>query len=967
MQKKIRYLFVIFTLFSLSACVETQKSNPAPKPNYYAGRPLLQIDPGGHKALIMDVVFTPDGRYLVSASADKLIRVWDIETGETVRTLRGEIGVGDEGQIYAMALSPDGRWLAAAGFMGSNTKYQDAIRLYDFSTGKLVALLRGHTDVVLSLAFSPDSRYLVSGQGGISNHIALLWDVKSQRGLQVLRGHTDDIYAVAFSPDSKRVVTGSYDHSLRLWQVNNGKLIAILKGHTDKVQSVAFSPKDGNIVSGSWDHSIRIWDGQSGGFIKTLANQGTQVASLSFSPNGRYLLSGVGDGRNNNCHVYSFPNGTELASYNAHDNIVLATAISPDGRWAATAGGSNQEIHIWNLQTRKLKQRLVGVGASIWAVGFSKDGKSLAWGKTSKRVSPSNRGPLEYQISFPTTSRPLGSPKELKTDDNYLRAQNQWREWSLGTSSGKTGKNAILEIRHQNRIQARIERDATNGVAHLSYSFSPNGETIISGGIGGILTAYSRTGKKLGDYIGHTSSIWAVAVSPDGKLLASASHDQTIRLWNLNSHENLLTIFHGNNGEWVAWTPSGYYTASPNGDKMVGWQINRGVNKAADYVSANQVRNHFYRPDIIDNQIKYLGNPPAQQTAKTEFSLERLKTALPPKFTIMEPLNHSTTKDSELKVVLSFKDNPEHLENLVAYVNGSLVGKFRRWAKSEVADKDKQKTITLPLEPGKNKISIVAKNRIGFTTRDLNINFESQDLNKKGTLYLVAVGVSEYQNPANSLNFPAADAQSIHDYFTGEAGKLLYNRVETRLLADGFTRPSAANIKTALNLFKQAKPKDTVILFLAGHGVKEGINYYFLPYDTDVDNLNSLIKWDILQNVLEESQGRRILLVDTCHSGGAYNSRLVKDSSDNNIVVISATDSESVAQEKRSLRHGVFTYALLEGLQGKADILGDDKTITIKELDTYLSSRVSELTNGSQIPVLHAPGGFKDFVFTKLQ
>jgi hypothetical protein len=136
------------------------------------------------------------------------------------------------------------------------------------------------------------------------------------------------------------------------------------------------------------------------------------------------------------------------------------------------------------------------VGASIWAVGFSKDGKSLAWGKTSERISPTNRGPLEYQISFPTTSRPLGSPKELKTDNNYFRAQNQWREWSLGTSSGKTGENAILEIRHQNHTQASIERKYTNGVDHLSYSFSPNGEIIISGGLGGILTAYSRSGKK---------------------------------------------------------------------------------------------------------------------------------------------------------------------------------------------------------------------------------------------------------------------------------------------------------------------------------------------------------------------------------------------------------------------------------------------------------------------------------------
>ena len=254
-------------------------------------QPILQIDPGGHKALIKDVVFTPNGKYLVSAGKDKLIRVWDIETGKTVRTLRGQIGAGDEGKIFAMAMSPDGRWLAVGGFMatftGNNHEALGTIRLYNFPTGKLVALLKGHTNVVLSLAFSPNSRYLVSGSG---DNNAILWNVKRQRKLYTLKGHTDAIYAVAFTPDSKRVVTGSLDNSLRLWKVRNGKLIRRLKGHTDKVYAVAINPQDGTIASGSDDHTIRLWNGRSGRFIKTLANQGTQIGSLSFSPNGRYLL-----------------------------------------------------------------------------------------------------------------------------------------------------------------------------------------------------------------------------------------------------------------------------------------------------------------------------------------------------------------------------------------------------------------------------------------------------------------------------------------------------------------------------------------------------------------------------------------------------------------------------------------------------------------------------------------------------
>ena len=280
----------------------------------------------------------------------------------------------------------------------------------------------------------------MSGQGGSSNQVAILWHVKRQRRLHTLKGHTDRIYAVAFTPDSKRVVTGSDDHSLRLFRVSNGKLLATLKGHTDDVVAVAISPQDGTIASGSWDHSIRLWDGRSGRFLKTLANQGTRVASLSFSPNGRYLLSGVSGSSPFHCHVYSVPSGKEQLTYKAHDNIVLATAISPDGRWAATGGGSNQEIHIWNRRDGKLKQRLVGVGASTWAVGFSEDGKRLAWGKSTKSGWQVNDyGPLEYRLTHPRSS-------PWHPQSTQARQQLPSRPRSM----------AWLELTHPTRRQLRL-------------------------------------------------------------------------------------------------------------------------------------------------------------------------------------------------------------------------------------------------------------------------------------------------------------------------------------------------------------------------------------------------------------------------------------------------------------------------------------------------------------------------------
>jgi WD40 repeat protein len=137
--------------------------------------PILQLDTGGHMGLIKSLAFTPDGRYLVLAGDDKVIRVWDWQAGTIVRSIRGQAGVGDEGKVYAMALSPDGRWLAAGGYFGTGTPHQDSIRLYEFATGRLVGLFKGHTNVVTGLVFASNSKWLISGS---ADRTAIIWDLQ---------------------------------------------------------------------------------------------------------------------------------------------------------------------------------------------------------------------------------------------------------------------------------------------------------------------------------------------------------------------------------------------------------------------------------------------------------------------------------------------------------------------------------------------------------------------------------------------------------------------------------------------------------------------------------------------------------------------------------------------------------------------------------------------------------------------
>ena len=186
---------------------------------------LLVIDTGGHASKIQDVTFTRDGKRLVSAGDDKVVRVWDTAKGETIRVIRGQIGDGDEGKIYAAALSPDERYLAVGGWLAGTRQQRDAVRLHDFASGNVLPLLQGHTDV---------------------------------------------IYDLAFSPNGERVVSGSWDDTLRLWNAETGELMGEMKGHEDNVPAVAFSPDGRYIASGSWDKTVRLWDGQTGRSVKKL-------------------------------------------------------------------------------------------------------------------------------------------------------------------------------------------------------------------------------------------------------------------------------------------------------------------------------------------------------------------------------------------------------------------------------------------------------------------------------------------------------------------------------------------------------------------------------------------------------------------------------------------------------------------------------------------------------------------------
>ena len=143
----------------------------------------------------------------------------------------------------------------------------------------------------------------------------------------------------------------------------------------------------------------------------------------------------------------------------------------------------------------------------------------------------------------------------------------------------------------------------------------PDGQSFVSGGLGGALAAYDLAGKKLGNYLGHESDVWAVTASPDGRLLVSGSHDQTIRVWNARTFELIATLFSSLDGEWVIWTPQGHYAGSKASGNILGWHINNGSDKAADFVQADELKGQLYRPDIIRRAIVLASSAQAAREA----------------------------------------------------------------------------------------------------------------------------------------------------------------------------------------------------------------------------------------------------------------------------------------------------------------------------------------------------------------
>ena len=285
----------------------------------------------GHADPVWSMVLTNNGQTLVSASADKTIKVWNLETKKTIATLPGH-----RDTVRAIALSADEQTLASGS--GDQT-----IKIWNFQTFELMKRLIPHAGPVWSVALSHDGQILVSGNEDGSIKI---WNLYSDKLLHTIQGHQGRVFSVAISPDGETLATGGLDKTIKVWDINTGELICAIAQHQDAVRSVIFSHDGKKLASASWDKTIKIWDWRTTQLLHTLVGHTSRVVTLSLGSDQQTLVSGSID---HHIKIWDWQSGELLRTLAGHSDWILAIATSPN-KQILVSSSKDKTIKIWQPQ-----------------------------------------------------------------------------------------------------------------------------------------------------------------------------------------------------------------------------------------------------------------------------------------------------------------------------------------------------------------------------------------------------------------------------------------------------------------------------------------------------------------------------------------------------------------------------------------------------------------------------------------
>ena len=758
-------------------------------------------------------------------------------------------------------------------------------------------------------------------------------------GTKTLRS---DVYSLAYSADSKYIagvvnpnrklsVGNKPQNRIIIWDAHTGKRLAVLEGHTGIIWSVAFHPTKPHILaSGSEDKTVRLWDIHTHKLVlPPLTGHKETVSSVAFDKTGEHIISASKD---RTIKVWNIASRKRVKELTGHKKLIAKIAVNGD--FCASASWDNT-VKIYRLQ-----------------------------GDTAPLLDFAEHKDMVFAVDFnPKNADMLASGSSDKTVMLWSIAKKS-RTATLASFSGK-----IWDVK-----------------------FSPDGKFLAVCPAGGPITiCHTADGTIAAKLSVSGQSPRYVEWSPDGKRLAAGYNDASIRLWDAVKFTLLATMAEDHNGQWISFTPEGYFTGSDGAFSSLKMKVS-----GAEYLP-DQIWNSFYDPVLVSKKIED-GAPLGGNIA------ELMKTLVP-----SVKVDVKKDKNDKQKALITVAVTDEGAG--IGRVNVKISG--RTYSLSEQSDSKKGETKLFTFE----KKLPAGNHKIYATAFDKNNRKESRadaakaDFKSEGSkndvpprLWLCTIACNEFPNLPKEKNLATTvrDADNLmHTFKTYPGG--LYSEVRTediKLRDTAVTKPRISVLFD--DNIADVKEDDVFVLFLAGHGVTDadGKEYYFVPSDykpapegqeADVTQCISGKEW---RTHLENVKAHELLVImDTCHSG-AFITGLPEEirSNPNSAaadragrlstqkamarlgrgfsVITATTNAEEAIEGKEYKSHGVFTACCLDALKGAADA-NKDSVVSVGELAKYLEEKVPVLAADSpdadgfgheQHPQAHLGGA--DFALT---
>jgi WD40 repeat protein len=975
----MRPLLPCLLLLALVAPARAQDDEPPDEGDPNA-RVFLTVDPGHHVGPIRALRFTPDGTRLISAGEDRTIQVWSAASGERLRVFHPPVSTDRGGVVLAAALAPDGKTLACAtrGVTFDGGKHTGHfLYLLNLDDGRILPL---ETADLLShdVAFSPDGNRLavVHGRavhvyGGLKD----VWDRRDVRPRQekILRLGPTTRPQVAFSPDGSRLAAGQTgDRTIGIWDLGargrNPAPVATCRGSFGLLLSLAWTPDGQRLLSGHFAPA----NDPAAPALCVWSAAGKELKSFTVADLDRAVGTTGGHGFRRVDQVFCLPGGGELllvargtsgpgrlaALFDPesgrgrqllHDpgyafTFASTAALAPDGRLAALAvAPDGRRIALLGLGADAGVRYLAGAGGTSRQVGWARDpaGHALIWKAPDQAPAGLDLRRLERLVAPPP-------PPEAVT---------QRDGWTLQRSA--TPGEHVLYLSHNGQV-VKVPAHA------LSFTLPAAGDVTWVAWTAqlGLHLSDAATGNPLRQFRPRGTLMTSVASSPDGKYLVAHSARGLYHVYRPDQAEPLLTLF-VSGPDWVVWTEQGYYAATPGGEKLVGWTVNNGPGRLATFYPAERFHRRLYRPDVIGLVLEKGSVTEALRAVNaTATNVEEL---LPPK-SALEIVDASKPPRVKVKATAEAAVKGQPVTALRLFVDGrpladATEGKgLKEWPQG-VARAEAEWEVTL--SPGEHELAVLARSPDAAAASDaVPVRLTVRDVSRPA-LHLLAVGINDYQNKDLHLDFAATDAREVAAAFRKHCAGPgnLFGAVDGEpLLNDKATR--AAVLQSLRNLRRGVKPGDLAVVYFAGHGVKDGNDFYLLTVDADTSQLaQTAVAGKELRQALADIPCQVLLILDACHAAAGVKAfrpatddaaRALTDD-DCAVAVFCAAMGAEYAQEAKG--NGLFTKALIEALSRSERVpynYGDGRQY-VHHLHTFVFDEVQRLSQDQQHPFLNLP------------